>query len=118
MTLDELRQEVREEINDVREAVNDMRADVTAIKAVTDAIGERRDAETAAQWTTHREMDGRVRRVEVDYAPKSDVQALTTRINELEKQVARIAAWGIAAMTVVQALGFGGLYALLKSGGH
>ena len=100
-------------INDLREGQSAIRADVAAIRAVTDALGERRDAEVGAIWDKHGSVDERLRVVERDYTNKSLHDALDARVRSIEQRV-----WmGVGICAVINFLGIGGIAALVVWGG-
>ena len=108
---------LRTEISRMREAVGQLAADVAAIKAVTDAVQASHDATHGALWGKHDSLDTRLRKVETDYARQSELVAVMTRVNEVEKSQARMIGWGMAGMFLVQVIGLGGIAAIMQWAG-
>jgi DNA repair exonuclease SbcCD ATPase subunit len=117
-----------EKVESLDDKLASVQADVAAIKAVTDALGERRDAEAGALWSKHNAIGDRVGTIEREYVRQKDFAEFRTemmaanakrddRLTEVQGRLAYYVGMGVALCGLINFIGVGGIAAIVFWGG-
>lgn len=124
MTVEELREEVKEDfrslggkLDTVGAQVATLTTECAALAATTHAASERHRSELGVLFDLARTHENRITAIETNYVKRPDFDKLVERTGVLETSQAKSGGIAWALHAVISLIGFGGIAALIQWGG-
>lgn len=117
VTTDELRQEIKGDMESIKTGLSDLTAEVSGLSAKVDGDYARRGEEIKALFAKEREHERRIDLIEKSYVPRDEFTPLANRMSQVEQGQARTSGRDYAVQALITFIGLGGVAALVKFGG-